>query len=82
MSLVDFEKLMDVCSVADQEERDELKRGAATLEALGWPENYIDFKMCRRAAAGLVSRYESHSDYLEYKRRWWSEDTAAPLKNA
>lgn len=81
MSLVDFEKLMDVCAVTDQEERDELRRGAAILEGLGWPENYIDFKMCRRAAAGMVPRYETHSDYLEYKSRWWSEDLIGPHKN-
>jgi hypothetical protein len=80
MSLADFENLMDVCCVTDPKERDEMRRGAAVLLNLGWPENYIDFKMCQRGAAGLVPRYESYSDYLEYKKRWWSEDQAAPQK--
>ena len=81
MSLSDFEKLMDVCVIPEQE-RGDLRSGAAALERLGWPENYIDFKMCQRAAAGLVPRFELHSDYAAYKQRWWSEDQAAPKEIA
>ncbi len=82
MSLADFEKLMDVCCVTNPQERSELMRGAAALLDLGWPENYIDFKMCQRAATGQVRRYETYSDYLEYKKQWWSEDQAPPRATA
>lgn len=79
MSLADFEKMMNLCVIPEQE-RGDLRTGAALLERLGWPENYIDFAMCRRAAAGLVPRYESYSDYLAYKQKWWSEDQAARVQ--
>ncbi len=73
MNLHAFDKLMEICSVPI-EDWDELRRGAKILEALGWPENCIDFTMCRRAVGGFVPRYEGMPSYNTYKQRWANEE--------
>ncbi len=75
MNLHAFDKLMEICSIP-VDEWDELRRGARILEAFGWPENYIDFNMCRRAVAGFVPRYEGRDTFNAYRQRWAREDQA------
>jgi hypothetical protein len=63
-----FEGLMDVCAVAEVE-RIELRKGAHILEQLGWPENFADLGMCKRAASGMrIPVYEGPQSLAEYKR--------------
>ena len=73
MSIADFEYFLTLVPIARQR-RSVLREGYATLLELGWPTVHIDWKMCERAFAGLVSRYKGGESWAQYKERWAGED--------
>jgi hypothetical protein len=73
MSITDFEEFLTLMPIA-RRERSVLREGYATLLRLGWPTFYIDWKMCERACAGLVSRYKGGQSWTQYKEKWAAED--------
>jgi hypothetical protein len=66
-------KFLDLVK-ATPEERAVMLEGNEILLDLGWPSNYINWKMCERARQGLVPRYEGFQSWNDYRVRWWKED--------
>jgi hypothetical protein len=76
MTHAGFEQLLTLALVhpVHTEERPLLRDGYTTLLKLGWPTTYINPKMCERAFAGLVPRYEGMQSWTAYKRDWAADD--------
>ena len=73
LTIADFERFLTLVPIA-RERRSLLREGYAALLELGWPTSYIDWKMCERACAGLVSRYKGGESWARYKEQWAGED--------
>jgi hypothetical protein len=81
MNYTAFEGLMDVC-VIPESERVELRNGVRLLDQLGWPENFIDLGMCKRAANGMrIPTYEGMHSFAEYKRMLQEDQREPDLRH-
>lgn len=69
-----FDQLLTLMPIPSKD-RSIILDGFSALLGMGWPINYIDWKMCVRAFAGLVPPYEGTTTWTAYKREWAWADT-------